>query len=113
MSFDGNKPAGHRVLEVWLLADKTSDQDGIVKKEQVLRTSTRKYLIMCGEYMVNGGDGYDALKGKKQVITAENGQSKSALIRKFLLGKYLNLTCQSFKAHLPHIRCSAIEEDNE
>ena len=96
MSFDGNKPAGQRVLEVWLLADKTSDQDGIVKKEQVLRTSTRKYLIMCGEYMVNGGDGYDALKGKKQVITAENGQSKSALIRKFLLGRCLNLTCQSF-----------------
>ena len=59
----------------------------IVDKEEVLRTNTeRKYLIMCGEYMWTGGDGYDVLKGKKLVIAAENGQPKTTLIRKFLLG---------------------------
>lgn len=43
---------------------------------------------MVGEYMVKGGDGYEILKGKKLVIPAENGQPKSALIRKYLLGKF-------------------------
>jgi 5'-nucleotidase len=60
----------------------------LVDKEEVLRASTRKYLIMCGEYMWQGGDGYDALKGKKAVITSENGQSMCALVRKFLLGAF-------------------------
>jgi 5'-nucleotidase len=63
----------------------------LVDKEEVLRSSTRKYLIVAGEYMVQGGDGYDALKGKKLVITTENGQSKSALIRKYLLGEFFEL----------------------
>ena len=64
----------------------------LVDKEEVLRTSTRKYLIMCREYMYQGGDGYDVLKGKKLVITGENGQPMSALIRKFLLGAFLGLS---------------------
>jgi 5'-nucleotidase len=92
VSWDSRKPGGQRVLGVWLLAEsKQIGADGkpiLVDKEEVLRTSTRKYLIMCGEYMVQGGDGYDVLKGKKLVITAENGQSKGALIRKFLLGEF-------------------------
>ncbi|KAK7693426.1 hypothetical protein QCA50_002994 [Cerrena zonata] len=86
MTFDGSKPPGQRVLEVWLLADKVECKSGLVDKEQVLRSSTRKYLIMVGEYMVQGGDGYDVLKGQKQVLSAENGQSKSTIVRKFLLG---------------------------
>ena len=53
-----------------------------------MRTSTRTYLIICGEYMVKGGDGYDVLKGKKLVISGENGQPKIAPVRKFLLGKF-------------------------
>lgn len=90
VKWDSRKPGGKRIREIWLT--KESDQIGtngqpiMVDKEQVLRTSTRKYLIMAGEYMVQGGDGYTALKGQKEIITAENGQSKSALIRKFLLG---------------------------
>ncbi|KAF7354380.1 Metallo-dependent phosphatase [Mycena venus] len=64
-------------------------------REEVLRTSTRKYLIMTREYMWEGGDGYDALKGKKLIITSENGQTMSALIRKFLLGaQFLNQKIQ-------------------
>lgn len=38
--------------------------------------------------MVKGGDGYDVLKGKKLIISGENGQPKIALVRKFLLGKF-------------------------
>ncbi|KAJ6556564.1 Metallo-dependent phosphatase [Mycena vulgaris] len=100
VSWDSRKPAGHRVLGIWLLAESDGKlgPDGkpvLVDKEEVLRTSTRKYLIMCGEYMWQGGDGYDALKGKKLVMTSENGQTMSALIRKFLLGaQFLNQKIQ-------------------
>ncbi|KAJ6526896.1 Metallo-dependent phosphatase [Mycena vulgaris] len=96
VSWDSRKPAGSRVLGIWLLneSDGKLGPDGkpvLVDKEEVLRTSTRKYLIMCREYMWQGGDGYDVLKGKKLVITGENGQPMSALIRKFLLGaQFLN-----------------------
>lgn len=93
VEWDSRRPAGERVVTVWLTQE--SDQRGengrpaTIDKEQVLRTSTRKYLIMAGEYMAQGGDGYDVLKDMKQAIGAENGQSKSALIRKFLLGAQL------------------------
>ncbi|KAJ6492676.1 Metallo-dependent phosphatase-like protein [Mycena vulgaris] len=96
VSWDSRKPAGSRVLGIWLLneSDGKLGPDGkpvLVDKEEVLRTSTRKYLIMCREYMWQGGDGYDVLKGKKLVITGENGQPMSTLIRKSLLGaQFLN-----------------------
>ncbi len=99
ITWDSRKPAGQRVLGIWLLGDSTKvGADGkpeLVDQEAVLRTSTRKYLIMCGEYMSQGGDGYDAFKGKKLVIPGENGQSMSALVRKFLLGPFLNPLCAS------------------
>ncbi|KAL4266750.1 5'-nucleotidase family protein [Pleurotus pulmonarius] len=90
ISWDGSRPAGHRVLGIWLLAE--SDKLGpdgssiLVDKEEVSRSGTRKYLIMVGEYMFEGGNGFDILRTQKLVVTAENGQSKSALIRKYLLG---------------------------
>ncbi|KAJ3538174.1 hypothetical protein NM688_g6557 [Phlebia brevispora] len=94
VTFDSSREAGDRVLGVWLLDSTKVGPDGkpeLVDKEKVLRTSMRKYLIMCGEYMAQGGDGYDALKGKKLVIPAENGEPKSALIRDFLSGaQFLN-----------------------
>ncbi|KAJ7854667.1 Metallo-dependent phosphatase [Mycena olivaceomarginata] len=100
VSWDSRKPAGNRVLGIWLLGDSDGKlgPDGkpvLVDKEEVLRTSTRKYLIMCREYMYEGGDGYNVLKGKKLVITSKNGQTMCALIRKFLLGaQFLNQKIQ-------------------
>ncbi|KXN90361.1 putative 5'-nucleotidase [Leucoagaricus sp. SymC.cos] len=95
VSWDSRKPAGQRVLGIWLLDDSNKlgkdNKPVLVDKEEVLRTGTRKYLLMCGEHMARGGDGYDELIGKKLVITAENGQSCSALVRKYLLGvQFLN-----------------------
>ncbi|PPR01109.1 hypothetical protein CVT24_000405 [Panaeolus cyanescens] len=87
VTWDSKKPAGSRVLSIWLTEQDPKKPGVPVDKEEVKRSSTRKYLVMVGEYMAQGGDGYDVLKGKKQIIPAENGQSKSALIRKFLLGK--------------------------
>lgn len=85
--WDRSKPVGSRVLSIWLTKQDPRNPGAIVDKEEVERTSTRKYLVMVGNYMAQGGDGYGVLKGKKQVITAENGLPKSALIRKFLLGE--------------------------
>ncbi|KAF5354820.1 hypothetical protein D9756_005700 [Leucocoprinus leucothites] len=99
VSWDGSKPVGQRVLRVWLLEESTKlGKDGkpsLVDKEEVLRTSTRKYLLMVGEYIATGGDGYETLANKKFIITPENGQPKSALVRKFLLGaQFLNKQLQ-------------------
>ncbi|KAK1227919.1 hypothetical protein PQX77_009058 [Marasmius sp. AFHP31] len=91
VTWDSRKPGRSRVLSIWLTEQDPKKPGVIVDKEEVKRTSTRKYLVMVGDYMSQGGDGYDVLKGKKQIITTENGQSKSALIRKFLLGaQFLN-----------------------
>ncbi|KAF5384466.1 hypothetical protein D9757_006409 [Collybiopsis confluens] len=91
VTWDSSRASGSRVLSIWLTAPDPKNPGVSVDKEEVKRTSTRTYLVMVGDYMYGGGDGYDVLKGKKQVITTESGQSKSALIRKFLLGaQYLN-----------------------
>ncbi|KIY73873.1 Metallo-dependent phosphatase [Cylindrobasidium torrendii FP15055 ss-10] len=91
VTWDSTKPGGSRVQSIWLTEQDPKKPEVVLDKEEVKRTNTRKYLVMVGEYMAQGGDGYDVLKDKKQVISSENGQSKSALIRKFLLGaQYLN-----------------------
>ncbi|KAJ8502019.1 hypothetical protein ONZ45_g11924 [Pleurotus djamor] len=87
VEWDSSKPAGKRVVSLSLLSESKLDSKGNPTLEKVDPTSTtRKYLVMVGEYMAQGGDGYDILKTQKQVLTAENGQSKSALVRKYLLG---------------------------
>lgn len=93
--WDSSKLPNNRIIGIWLLAE--SNQTGpngepiLVDKEEVLRTSARKYLIMIGKYMADGGEGYDALKNKKEVVDAESGQSKGALVKKFLLGEFASL----------------------
>ncbi|KAF8840348.1 Metallo-dependent phosphatase [Paxillus ammoniavirescens] len=100
VSWDSSRAGGSRVLGIWLQEEsKEVGDDGkpkVVDKEEVLRTSDRKYVIMVGQYMAEGGDGYDVLKSQKVILGEENGQSKSALIRKFLLGAhYLTQVAQT------------------
>ncbi|KAF8837793.1 Metallo-dependent phosphatase [Paxillus ammoniavirescens] len=100
VSWDSHRNGGSRVLGIWLQEEsKEVGDDGkpkVVDKEEVLRTSKRKYVIMVGQYMAEGGDGYDVLKRQKVILGEENGQSKSALIRKFLLGaQYLTKMAQT------------------
>lgn len=90
VSWNSGHQAGNRVLGVWLQEESMGD-DGkpkMVDKEEVQRTSQRKFVIMVGEYMRQGGDGYDILREQKVILGEESGQSKSALIRKFLLGAH-------------------------
>ncbi|KAJ8501489.1 hypothetical protein ONZ45_g12136 [Pleurotus djamor] len=87
VQWDGSKPAGKRVVSVFLLSESKLDSQGNPSLEKVDPTSTaRKYLIMVGEYMTQGGDGYDILKTQKLILNGENGQPKGALVRKYLLG---------------------------
>ena len=48
----------------------------------------RMYKIVTREYMAQGYDGYDALKGCKYLIDDENGKLMSALVRQYLLGEW-------------------------
>ncbi|KAJ3576504.1 hypothetical protein NP233_g387 [Leucocoprinus birnbaumii] len=89
--WDSSRPVGQRVLRIWLLEDSKGLGKGgtpvLVDKEEVLRTSTRKYVLMVPEYLSTGGDGYVHLASvDKTIISAEAGQSRFALIRTFLLG---------------------------
>jgi 5'-nucleotidase len=61
----------------------------LTDKEEILRTSTHKYLLMTDEYCANGGDGYDVFKDKKRVIDDEAGLPKSTLIRQFISGAFV------------------------
>ncbi|KAJ8094243.1 hypothetical protein PM082_006782 [Marasmius tenuissimus] len=86
VTWDSRKPGKSRVLSIWLTEHDPKKPGVIVDKEEVKRTSTRKYLVMVGEYMAKGGDDYNILVGKKQVIDGEHGLPKSFLINKFLSG---------------------------
>ncbi|KZT11516.1 Metallo-dependent phosphatase [Laetiporus sulphureus 93-53] len=51
----------------------------------------RKYRMVTREYMAEGYDGFEALKGQKYLVDDESGQLMSALVRKYLLGcRYVN-----------------------
>ncbi|KAF9259288.1 Metallo-dependent phosphatase [Marasmius fiardii PR-910] len=86
--WDGSKPANKRIQKIWLRPEsqKMRADGSMVDKEEVLRSSTRKYLIVTGEYMVKGGDGYTAFKNKKLIIPPEMGRPKYMLIKQLLQG---------------------------
>ncbi|KIJ11934.1 hypothetical protein PAXINDRAFT_15266 [Paxillus involutus ATCC 200175] len=86
VSWDGSRPANQRVLEIWFQEESTEHGRPKVIKKQVTRTSDTKYVILVGEYLANGGDGYAVLKDQKVIIDEENGKSKFLLIKKFLKG---------------------------
>ncbi|EAU80500.2 hypothetical protein CC1G_11855 [Coprinopsis cinerea okayama7 len=93
VEWDSRREPGQRVLGIWLLEESSQlTPNGtpiLVDKEPVARSSDRKYLIVTGEYLANGGDGYTMLKDQKLVINAENGQPKNQLVKKFLGGLQL------------------------
>lgn len=81
-----------RIEKMWLRQEtKDVGPDGkpkLIDKEEIKRNHDRKYIVTVGEYMTQGGDGYAVLMKQKLILNGENGQSKSALTRKFLLGAH-------------------------
>lgn len=46
------------------------------------------YRIVTREYMAQGHDGYEPLKGQRYIVDDESGQIMSAIVQKYLLGMY-------------------------
>ena len=59
----------------------------LVDIEEVKRVKGgRKYKLVTREYMAQGHDGFEALKGHKYLVDEESGQMMSTIVRKYLLG---------------------------
>jgi 5'-nucleotidase len=61
----------------------------------------RMYRVVTRDYMAQGYDGYEAMKGSRYIVDDENGMLFSSLLRNFLLGFvlpftlfFLDLECQ-------------------
>jgi hypothetical protein len=59
------------------------------------------YRVVTRDYMAQGYDGYEAMKGSRYIVDDENGMLFSSLLRNFLLGFvlpftlfFLDLECQ-------------------
>ncbi|KAH8107089.1 Metallo-dependent phosphatase [Cristinia sonorae] len=90
VDWKSKNPVGSRVQGIWLQGEPKRGADGktkLVDKEEVGRSSDRKYTIAVGYYMYQGGDGYDVLKNQTVLLGEENGDTKANLVRKFLLGE--------------------------
>jgi 5'-nucleotidase len=94
ISWDSRRPAGERVLGVWLLNEVTDDEtmagdltQGYRDKEEIKRVEGgRKFKILTREYMAQGHDGFLPFEGQKYLIDDESGQLMSSIVRKYLLG---------------------------
>lgn len=92
VSWDSRRPAGQRVLGIWLQKDipePRSNSEACIKHadgDEIKREKGgRKYKILTREYLAQGHDGYLALKGNKYLIDEEVGQMPKTLVRKYLL----------------------------
>jgi len=67
-----------------------SNENGVhLNLEPVLRVKGgRKYKIVTREYMADGHDGYEALRGSRQLIDHESGDLMSSIVRRYLLGSH-------------------------
>ena len=106
--WDSRKQPGQRVLNIALQVHKKIDEHSAgdstpnlrVEYEEVPRTSDRKYAIITREYMAEGHDGFEMLKGQKLLIDDEQGQMMSTIVRKYLLGR------EAYTIELTVIHCA-------
>ncbi|KAF9532356.1 Metallo-dependent phosphatase-like protein [Crepidotus variabilis] len=118
VEWDSRKPAGQRVLGLWLLVPDTNGPG--VREEEIKREdSGRKYTIVTREYMAQGHDGFDALTKGQWLIDHECGATFSTLVRQYMLGSQFvnkmvrlksNLESQNLSAKTKSA-LSALEED--
>ena len=97
VTWDSSRPKGQRVVSIRLALeqkdgddDEPSDQelaalDGAPVERQ---RGGKMYKVVTRQYMAEGHDGYDALKGCKYLIDDENGKLMSSLVRQYLLGEW-------------------------
>lgn len=64
----------------------------------------RVYSVITRDYMAQGFDGFDAMRGRRMIIDEEVGQSMSAIVRSFLLGSaFIFRNKQLADAHEEHL----------
>ena len=106
--WDSRRPPGQRVLSVHLdpeISESTADTPtrtpgvatptqsadvdiGHDPVDEVKREKGgRMYKVVTREYIAEGHDGYDVLKGSKYLIDDEGGQMMSTVVRRYLLGE--------------------------
>ncbi|KAF5372933.1 hypothetical protein D9758_001729 [Tetrapyrgos nigripes] len=92
VSWDSRREPGSRILGVWLVNERGSDTpsgDQSPEAVPVERVKTgRTYKIVTRSYMAEGHDGFTALLGHKFLVDDEQGQTMSAIVRKYLLGSH-------------------------
>ena len=101
VTWDSRKKPGQRVLSIALQVHKKIDDrtpgdstpNLLMDFEEVKREGGRKYSVITREYMADGHDGFDCLKGNKMLIDDEQGQMMSTIVRKYLLGKCILPPC--------------------
>lgn len=93
ISWDSSRPAGQRVLGIWLqrdMANPESNGTTVVDGDKIKPDDDgRKYKILTLKYLAQGHDGYSALAGHNSLIDEETGQIMSGIVRKYLLGMWL------------------------
>lgn len=93
ISWDSRRQPGERVIGIWSLLEGENghnNENGVhLNLEPVLRVKGgRKYKIVTREYMADGHDGYEALRGSRQLIDHESGDLMSSIVRRYLLGSH-------------------------
>jgi len=93
VSWDSRRPPGQRVLGVWLLDHRSGGVSDLgegveltVDEEVKRETGGCKYNIVTREYMAQGHDGFQSLKGQRYLVGDEEGQLMSAIVRNYFLG---------------------------
>ncbi|PFH49098.1 hypothetical protein AMATHDRAFT_148390 [Amanita thiersii Skay4041] len=112
VTWDSRRQPGERVLGVWLVAEPEETEDGSVsgeaEQQQPLvdiepikrEKGGRMYRIVTRDYMAEGHDGYEALKGQTYLIDHEGGSLMSLLVRKYLLGsQFINKMSRISNGH--------------
>lgn len=121
VSWDSRRPRGQRVLGVWLVQEpsgsasptpfhsgtttpaaasganllQVNQPNTLVDIEEVKRVKGgRQYKLVTREYMAQGHDGFEALKGHKYLVDEESGQMMSTIVRKYLLGKPIHFRAE-------------------
>lgn len=119
VTWDSSRPKGQRVVSIHLAVDQndsnhddpsnlgTPNLDGAPVERQ---RGGRTYKIVTRQYMAEGHDGYDALKGCKYLVDDENGKLMSTLVRQYLLGAQKLEDIPFLLKHDPEFRLSIYQQ---
>ncbi|KAJ3572798.1 hypothetical protein NP233_g2848 [Leucocoprinus birnbaumii] len=93
VTWDSGRSPGQRILSIALLknAEEHDNESGsaertVVEEPIPREQGGRKYKIVTRDYLAQGHDGFEVLKGKPYLVDHESGDLMSSIVRKYLLG---------------------------